>query len=422
MQVVRRSGRNSLGVNTSTIADNRLRMAVDRFDIFKAKLKQLRNGLRAHHVDLVRAEASRNQVIAALTEVGSDTDSPLVNLVSGNETSYAAIHADNSNDMSARLKEYQVDLISYMANWEGVVTTRIATELKHLDKLFKNFQRYHNKVESLKTNADKKKALKDTDLEKISRNESKLRTARKEYRRNLVSITLLTEEVTERGWKDLLPLLIRMINYDVQSSTAVASRMGRLVEVRNEMEALAERFEMDEDTVLFGRIDTLLEEDAMEFVRPEHREDIDSIQPSVASYIPPAERLRTKVKELSETDEDVIFEDDQSGSDSDSVCPTDEKHGKIAKVHPEVECSSKGIELNAQTVDKALPLQTKEPSVPMDDIKELYMKTSSAPLEHELEEEASAVNYPTSIYFEGTVHALDDDETTLTPYPDMASC
>lgn len=418
MQVMRR--KSSMGVAAANIENNRLQQAADRFDIFKAKLKQLRNALRAHHTDLVRSEASRSKLVQALCEVGHDSsDSPMLNLVCGGEDSYVAVHEECNRDMSARLKEYQVELISYIANWEGTVTTRIATELRHVDSLFKTFVRYNNKVESLKAAADKKKTVKDSDLAKINRNESKLRTARKEYRRNLVSTTLLIEEISDRGWKDLLPLMIRVITFDIEASTAVADRMRRLAAVRREMEELAERFEMDENAIRFGRIETLLENDAMDFVSPEHMQDIDSIQASVASYVPPAQRLRSKVrastsKPPSEAEVDV-FEDSPSDSDNDSACPIDEKSANLARVHPDVECSSKGIELNASAIDKATP-----ESLPAPDKKTLYsVKKPSAPLEEELDDQGSIINYPTSIYLkvDGKMLHLDDDETTLTPYP-----
>jgi hypothetical protein len=434
MQVVRRNARNSSvnRVSTSNIADNRLRQAVDRFDIFKAKLKQLRHALSAHHANLVHVESSRCSLVNALMEVSADnSDSPILDLVRGEDPpSYAAVHAENSRDMKGRLKEYQVEIISYLARWEGTVTTRIATELKHLDRLYKNFARYHNKVESLKAAADKKKTLKDTDIEKITRNESKLRTARKEYRRNLVSITLLTEECTERGWTDLLPLLMRIINFDMESSLAVSDRMSRLAEVRKEMESLAKRFEIDEDVLFYGRIETLLEDDAMEFVRPEHREDIESIQASVASYVPPADRVGSRVsgvKQPSETEEE-IYEDSPNNSDDDSYCPTDEKKGTVSQVHPSVECSSKGVEVNtkAATVNST-PAQGPKDTLVMKIVENkpvyTYAKKPTAPHETDVHthEDGSIINYPTSIYFEGDVHHLDDDETTLTPYPDMAS-
>jgi hypothetical protein len=44
-------------------------------------------------------------------------------------------------------------------------------------------------------------------------------------------------------------------------------------------------------------------------------------------------------------------------------------------------------------------------------------------MEEELDDQGSIINYPTSIYLkvDGKMLPLDDDETTLTPYPDMAS-
>lgn len=251
-----------------------------------------------------------------------------------------------------------------------------------MDQLYKNFVRYHNKVESLKEAADKKKTLKDSDLEKISRNESKLRTARKEYRRNVVDCTLLTEEVTERGWKDLLPFIIRMINFHVDSSTATADCMARLVVVRQDLECLAERFDMGQDTIRYGRIETLLEEDAMAFVSPQHIQDIESSQPSVASYIPPAERLRNPRGKTQSESEDDVYEDSPSGSDNDSVGPMNEMIGTVARVHPEP------VNVN---------------------------KKPTATPEHEIEmEEQGSI---TSIYFNGAILPMDDDETTLTPFP-----
>ena len=414
MQVVRRSGKN-IGIGTTNIADNRLRQAADRFDIFKAKIKQLRNALRAHHTDLVRAEASRSRVVQALKE--TSLESPLLDFLGG-DYSYEAVHDECGRDMSARLKEYQVNVLTYVANWESTVTTRIATEIRHVDRLYKNFVRYHNKVESLQAAADKKKVVKDSDLEKISRNESKLRTARKEYHRNLVSVTLLTEEVTERGWKDLVPLVIRIMNFDMESSGVTAERMSRLADLRKEMEALAKRFEMDEETIRNGRVGILLENDAMDFVRPEDMQDIESIQASVSSYVPPSDRLRSNArvsicKPPSEQSLDDVYLDSPSGSEDDSACPEDEKKGTVAQIYPNVECS---LDRVAPVKSSLLPVDPNKPGI--------FSKKPSAPLEDELEDQGSIINYPTSIYLkvDGTMHPMDDDETTLTPYPDMASC
>ena len=415
MQVVGKSRSMGASLTTSSlrnIADDRLRLAARRFKVFRAKLKQLRNMLREHHSNLVRSEASRKKVVQALIDVSED--SPIFDLTGGlpddlsHSISFALVHTDFGNETSTRLQEYQDEMIRYVTNWESTVTTRIATELRHVDKLYKDFVRYHNKVEALKASAEKKKNVKDSDLEKISRNESKLRTARKEYRRNLVNITLLTEEVTDRGWKDLLPLMVKMIDYDIKTSNKTRELMNKLVEVRKEMEAVGERFEMDKGEIQNGRLRVLLEEEAMEFVKPEHMQDIESIQPSITTYVYtygpdgllPSERDKTPPT---------------TGSENDSLYTEGQKDGDLAS--PSV------AQLNP---DAAAP----QDSSPYDDRRKPGNRTRafSAP---DMAEEVEAIrtpstpNYPSSIYLklDGVATNLPyDDETTLTDYLGVASC
>lgn len=393
-------------LTTSTlrnIADDRLRQAAGRFKVFRAKLKQLRNVLREHHSDLVRAETSRNKVVQALIDVSED--SPIFNLVGGlpddldHSISFAAVHTDFGREMSIRLQKYQDEMIRYVTNWESTVTTRIATELRHVDKLYKDFVRYHNKVEALKASAEKKKNVKDADLDKISRNESKLRTARKEYRRNLVNITLLTEEVTDRGWKDLLPLMAKMIDCDVEACNKTAEVMNELVEVQKEMEAVGERFEMDKGEIRNGRLHVLLEEEAMEFVKPEYMQDIESIQASVTTYVYTFGPDGLRSSEPDKT---------PPSSENDSVYLEDQKDGELA--------SPSNAQFNP---NDAAP----QDSSPYDEKSKPVNRTRafSAP---DMAEEVEAIrtpstpNYPSSIYlkFDG------EDETTLTDYVGVASC
>jgi hypothetical protein len=398
MQVVGKNRNMGASLTTSTlrnIADDRLRQAAGRFKVFRAKLKQLRNVLREHHSDLVRAETSRNKVVQALIDVSED--SPIFNLVGGlpddldHSISFAAVHTDFGREMSIRLQKYQDEMIRYVANWESTVTTRIATELRHVDKLYKDFVRYHNKVEALKASAEKKKNVKDADLDKISRNESKLRTARKEYRRNLVNITLLTEEVTDRGWKDLLPLMAKMIDCDVEACNKTAEVMNELVEVQREME--------DKGDIRNGRLHVLLEEEAMEFVKPEYMQDIESIQASVTTYVYTFGPDGLRSSEPDKT---------PPSSENDSVYLEDQKDGELA--------SPSKAQFNP---NDAAP----QDSSPYDEKSKPVNRTrafSTPDMAEEVEaiRTPSTPNYPSSIYlkFDG------EDETTLTDYVGVASC
>jgi hypothetical protein len=406
--------------NIRTIPDDRLRLAAQHFKVFKSKVKQLRNVLREHHLNLVRTEASRDKVVKALTEVS--VESPMFDLVGGPPesalthalSSYAAVHTDCSREMATHLAEFQDEMINYVTDWESTVTTRIATELRHVDKLFKEFVRYHNKLEALKASAEKKKAVKDADLARITRNESKLRTAKKEYRRNLVSVTLLTEEVTERGWKDLVPLMIKMIDYDVESSNKTVELFNKLIQLQKEMVTLGERFEMDAEDILNGRLAVLMEEDAMEFVRAEHLADIESIQPSVSTYVPPSGGpLRSSARGAARhaPSESEYSENDSLGHINDENGPERAPRPSHAQRNPKVAAATKPrAPLDSSPYDERISANRK----------------SRPPADEgiEVEEEASVKNYPTSIYlkFDGTTNMpVLDDETTLTDYHGMVS-
>lgn len=240
--------------------------------------------LRAHLNDLKRAAASRTSVIHALARVsqGSPVDD-LVGSANDATTSYATTVL-RDQQTSPQLERYDREIVAYVTEWEKTVATRIATELKHIANLHTKWTRYHRRVEQLKASAQRKKhsPKNRTNLEeKISWNESKLRTAKKDYRRNLVAVTLLTEEVTDRGWKDLVPLMIRLIDFDVHAAKTASSLLAQLNHVREEMVELGSRYEMDFEAIRSGRLRVLLEEDAADFVDPSDLQDLESTIASV---------------------------------------------------------------------------------------------------------------------------------------------
>lgn len=315
----------SLGV----IHDDRLRGAAERFYQFRGKLVYLDKVLRRHLNDLCSTMASRALVAQALGSVSEN--SPLYSLVgaTGNEgvnadkdhmkiawdndypveigadvtidsnwigqsnsdgfaevsscPSYAALQAKAGHEASSHLERYENEVAKYVTEWEKTVSTRVATEIKHIQTLYKTMEKYNDKVRRLaesieqqkKKNVSKKKRA---DLEsKKGRNEQKLRVARTEYRRNLIAGTLLTEEVALRGFKDLIPLMTRLIDLDIHSvtNTTTMDVGDQLAQVRRRMLELAKRYEMDFDAIRTGRLRVLLEEDAAAFCDPAELQSVE---------------------------------------------------------------------------------------------------------------------------------------------------
>ena len=376
--------------STTGIADDRLRVAAERFNEFRAKLKYLDTILRRHLQDLSRTAASRALVVQALSDVSRN--SPIYGLVGGgteDASSYAALQAKAGHEASAQLERYENEIVKYVSEWETTTTTRVATELKHIQNLYRTMERYRQTVNNLKVAEQKKKKVKPSDLEKISWNESKLRTAVKEYRRNLIAVTLLTEEVTERGWKDMVPLMTRMIDLDIHSTSnaTIAEVVEQLSDVRQEIVELGQRFEMDFEAIRIGRLRVLLEEDAIDFVDPGELRSIEE-----STVVGPVRSTGT-------------------------TNPTGSSNSN--------ESSSQAGEEEREEANDAVLVQPPIEEAKEKQLSEFPAAANGTPeLEEEDEESVSGPNYPKSIYMtsgRGVTSNFNDDETTLTGDPDMVS-
>ena len=394
--------------DTSSIADDRLRMAADRFFDFSRNLKLLDQRIRIHYSDMLRTAKSRSLVLESLRAVS--LNSPLQQIVGESAAAAAPASWMTSNDqhdiaendenhqhgisnddstitssyaaafdaqqVMTHLQTYQREIVSYAGEWEKTVTTRVSAELKHHMALYRAWEKYHGKVQSLKLTLQRRKQQRNPSLEdKLAWNESKLRNAKREYRRNLIAVTLLTEEVTDRSWKELVPLLLRMIDFDVSTTKDAKEVAMGLLDVREEMVQLSRRYEMEFETLHKGRLRIIREEDAIDFVDPEDLQDLES---SIANSFE---------KELINR---VTRNGTPTCSDKDSHSTAEEKP------HDEKVADERPIEVAANVVED----------------------------DGEDDDSCTGVpNYPKSIYLvPGVGTALADDETTLTGVPDLASC
>jgi hypothetical protein len=180
------------------------------------------------------------------------------------------------------LVQYQEEMLEYVKHWDQVVTSRVCAELRYVKKLQSNWLSYEMKVESLKASVAKKQTKNkpvDKDLSKVARNETKLRRTRKEYNNNVIRLTVLCDEITIRGWKDLIPLLMKLLEYDAEVAKQTTSLVDPLETLKREIQSVCSRFDMTDDAILSGRLQQLQEEDAIDFARPEDiEEDIGAIE------------------------------------------------------------------------------------------------------------------------------------------------
>ena len=138
----------------------------------------------------------------------------------------------NSAQAKINLMEYKNHVLDYVLEWEHVVTTRIDAELKEVKKLASDRQHYEKKVEDLrkKTNdiETKGKTVNDATKEKLDRNEEKLKESFELHEKAAGRLCVLIEEVTQRGWKDLYPLVKNVMKWE-------SNRVGRDDEIYSKL-------------------------------------------------------------------------------------------------------------------------------------------------------------------------------------------
>lgn len=136
--------------------------------------------------------------------------------------SYAAIHLQLHKKNKMYADKYEEHVVTYAKEWESILSLRVSKHLKQAEKLRVDLDHYGKKVESMNKSMNKTmskgKAVGDAGVDKMKRNEGKLIQARREYDTFVNDLCGFIEEIMDRGWKDLHPLLVKMAQFDATLS------------------------------------------------------------------------------------------------------------------------------------------------------------------------------------------------------------
>ena len=72
------------------------------------------------------------------------------------------------------------------------------------------------------------KIAKGEEIDRLERNEKKLRAAERDYSTTSEDLLLLIDEVVGRGWKDLMPLMIKVAQFDATYASDEATQLSSL--------------------------------------------------------------------------------------------------------------------------------------------------------------------------------------------------
>mmetsp|Transcript_33467 Transcript_33467/g.58747 ORF Transcript_33467/g.58747 Transcript_33467/m.58747 type:complete len:587 (+) Transcript_33467:219-1979(+) len=162
-------------------------------------------------------------------------------------TSYAAIHLQLHKKNKMYADKYTEHILTYAKEWESILSLRVVKHLKQAEQLRVDLDHYGRKVEDLNKGMNKTmskgKSINDKGADKMKRNEQKLIQARQEYDRFVNDLCGFMEEIMDRGWKDLHPLLVKMAQFDATLSSEEAMLLkGSMTGVTENLKGMAVKY------------------------------------------------------------------------------------------------------------------------------------------------------------------------------------
>jgi hypothetical protein len=157
--------------------------------------------------------------------------------------SYSKVHDDLGAKTKSYSDKYKQFVLEYAIEWEKVVTTRINEGLKKAEEFRRDLDHYQKKVEALRLsvnqNMAKGKSVRSEQQEKLKRNEEKFMAARQNYNKISVDLCILMEEVVERSWRDLHPLIVKCAQFDSTLSADESKILANLNQVVTALKGVA---------------------------------------------------------------------------------------------------------------------------------------------------------------------------------------
>lgn len=156
----------------------------------------------------------------------------------------ALVRACASN-MELQSKQFDSSIVSYVEEWERVTSDRISSDLKQAGKLKERRTHYEDKVSKLRSTQhkteEKDRPMSKAKVEKIERNDKKLKNAFDEHEEFSGKLAVLMEESSSpKGrWNDLMPLAKTYMKWESDRCESEHRFMSMFEEVASKIDASA---------------------------------------------------------------------------------------------------------------------------------------------------------------------------------------
>lgn len=159
--------------------------------------------------------------------------------------SLAAIQAFGTAYAASNQQEYQDHIMTYVETWEEVVTKSVDSLSVTVRKLQGDREHYEKKVFGLRNKANefesKDKASPAKFVEKLDRNEQKLKEAFVKHETEACRLCALLEAVTHNGWIELQALCRNYIKWEANRTLRESDFQPHLASVLQSMKGTYKR-------------------------------------------------------------------------------------------------------------------------------------------------------------------------------------
>mmetsp|Transcript_20959 Transcript_20959/g.59811 ORF Transcript_20959/g.59811 Transcript_20959/m.59811 type:complete len:307 (+) Transcript_20959:169-1089(+) len=209
------------------------------FDHMRKQLRGLIAACKKYHETSAQTETSKKEIISFMAKLADG--SPLHDDIGKANNSDSLVHIQSSAAKKAKdnVIEFQKKVLDYAIEWESIVTSRADVELKKCKKLETDQEHYEGKVEKLREEVNKLetagKKPGNAKLEKLARNEEKLKASFKVHEAAANKACVLLEQIVQHGWKDLYHMVKATVNCEKHRVDGEAATFAEMKEALDRM-------------------------------------------------------------------------------------------------------------------------------------------------------------------------------------------
>lgn len=230
----------------------------ERYNLFSKKLKDLISLLENQRASVLKYNYDRLKVAGQLCDMSAGT--PISEIVGEAESvtekstkqSFTDLHKALATKTDEAATKFATDVIDQVTDWEKTIASHILDHQTQSEKLRRELDHYERKVEGLHANVAemeaKEKMVSSSLFEKKERNDEKFARAKTEYETYTHELCEYMEEVTERAWKDIIPVIIALTKWETETAFVQAGFLDKMTNLIQNLLEISDESGFDGET------------------------------------------------------------------------------------------------------------------------------------------------------------------------------